>query len=660
MIHGAAEDSELWRKGLMVLAAESPEFVDDLEEDLRQHEERPILGEAGRIQRGCVQSEETAQAEEGGEEEEFGDVRGLTRHDKALVQRMHNNLGHPSNIEMAKALRMARARNAVWRYAKNEFRCQVCERNVKPKPARPAMLPKSFEPSKTVGIDVVFFPGLDVRKVEPVLNMVDWATGYQMLEPLQSTQSSHVWEKFYGTWVRKFGVPEVLVMDQDREFGKDFAAKVTEAGSVMKVIGARAPWQQGRTERHGGLAKEVFVKLREDILPTVKTLSVQESLEVERQLRDADLLSRIMPSRIVRRWKPSEQPGIPPSRKSRWCVRGDQDPDLMDLSRHAPTVTTATLAVVLQIAASCKWAAAVGDLRNAFMQSDMLKRPAGRLFCRQPKGGLPGLQSSQLIEILAGAYGLGDAPAHWRKSLKKVLFEMKFQQSALDPCVFKWFDAEGLQGLLVVEVDDLFAAGSPRFFEMLKGLQQRFQFGKFVKLQEEVAGAAFNGRRIQQKKDFSFEIDMEKFVAERLKEVPLEKGRATQSHLEATEQERDDTRAAVGSITWAAKEGRPDGAAIASLVASSLSSLKVQDIVDLNKCIKRMKEEAALKIPIQSIPLNELCWGVITDASYANAAKGKSQGAFAVIAYDKGVIEKGEGRCNLMHCNGAAERSTGW
>ena len=381
----------------------------------------------------------------------------------------------------------------------------------------------------------------------------------------------------------------------------------------------------------------------------VKTLSVEESLEVERQLRDADLLSRIMPSRIVRRWKPSEQPGIPPSRKSRWCVRGDQDPDLMDLSRHAPTVTTATLAVVLQIAASCKWAAAVGDLRNAFMQSDMLKRPAGRLFCRQPRGGLPGLQSSQLIEILAGAYGLGDAPAHWRKSLKKVLFEMKFQQSALDPCVFKWFDADGLQGLLVVEVDDLFATGSPRFFEMLKGLQQRFQFGKFVKLQEEVAGAAFNGRRIQQKKDFSFEIDMEKFVSERLKEVPLEKGRATQSHLEATEQERDDTRAAVGSITWAAKEGRPDGAAMASLVASSLSSLKVPDIVDLNKCIKRMKEEAALKIPIQSIPLSELCWGVITDASYANAAKGKSQGAFAVIAYDKGVIEKGEGRCNLMH-----------
>lgn len=130
------------------------------------------------------------------------------------------------------------------------------------------MLPKSFEPGRALGIDVVFFPGLDVRKTVPVLNMTDLATGYQMLEPLDSTLSNHVREKFYGTWARTFSMPEMILLDQGREFGKDFATKVSEAGCLLKVIGARAPWQQGRTERHGGLAKEVFIKLREEILPT--------------------------------------------------------------------------------------------------------------------------------------------------------------------------------------------------------------------------------------------------------------------------------------------------------------------------------------------------------------------------------------------------------
>ena len=55
-------------------------------------------------------------------------------------------------------------------------------------------------------------------------------------------------------------------------------------------------------------------------------LSEEESLEVEKQLRECHREDRILPSRIVRRWKPSEQPGVPPSMKSRWCIRGDTDP----------------------------------------------------------------------------------------------------------------------------------------------------------------------------------------------------------------------------------------------------------------------------------------------------------------------------------------------
>lgn len=96
-----------------------------------------------------------------------------------------------------------------------------------------------------------------------------------------------------------------------------------------------------------------------------------------------------------------------------------------------------------------------------------------------------------------------------------------------------------------------------------------------------------------------FLLDMEKFVSERLQEVPLEKGRRTEKESEATSEEKAATRAAIGALTWAAKDGRPDCSAIASLVASCLNKLKIQDVLDLNKCIKEVRESCSLTIPIQ-------------------------------------------------------------
>lgn len=381
----------------------------------------------------------------------------------------------------------------------------------------------------------------------------------------------------------------------------------------------------------------------------VKPLDLEESEDVERQLAEAGSLQRILPSTMVRRWKPAELPGEPATMKSRWCIRGDRDPDILSLGRYAPTVVTAIISIALQVASSMNFRCAIGDLKNAFMQSGPLVRPEGRLFCKQPRGGLEGLKEGQIIEILAGAYGLGDAPAHWRKSLKKTLVELGYGQSAMDPCTFRFFHQGKLSGLVIVEVDDLLTLGDEIHFEKMKELQSRFKFGKFKYLEEEEQGVSFNGRRLRKQKDGTYLIDMQKFVEERMKEVPLEVGRAKEKEDEATESERNATRAAIGALTWAAKEGRPDCAASASIIASCLNKLKVQDILDLNKAIREAKKTASMTLRIQHIPLEKLVWGVITDASYANAEGGASQGAFRVFAAHEDLMEKGQGITNLLH-----------
>ena len=64
-----------------------------------------------------------------------------------------------------------------------------------------------------------------------------------------------------------FGMPEAVVADQGREFMGSFAQRAGEGGAVVRMIGARAPWQNGRTERHGGIAKGVLGKVKDQVNP---------------------------------------------------------------------------------------------------------------------------------------------------------------------------------------------------------------------------------------------------------------------------------------------------------------------------------------------------------------------------------------------------------
>ena len=172
----------------------------------------------------------------------------------------------------------------------------------------------------------------------------------------------------------------------------------------------------------------------------VKVLGLEESRQIREELKQQGQEDRILPTKIARRYKPGEQPGEPAMKKSRLCIRGDLDPDILDLERFSPTLNTVNFNVLLQIAANENMKATVGDLKNAFCQSQPLHRPKGRLYFQQPKEGVSGLHPEQIVQIIAGCYGLVDAPLHWRKSLTEDLKALGYEMSALDPCIMKLYD----------------------------------------------------------------------------------------------------------------------------------------------------------------------------------------------------------------------------
>ena len=103
-----------------------------------------------------------------------------------------------------------------------------------------------------------------------------------------------------------------------------------------------------------------------------KVLGLEESQRIRRELQEQGKGDRILPTKIARRYKPGEQPGEPATKKSRLCVRGDLDPDILELERFAPTLNTVNFNITLQVAANENMTATVGDLKNAFCQSQPL------------------------------------------------------------------------------------------------------------------------------------------------------------------------------------------------------------------------------------------------------------------------------------------------
>ena len=180
-----------------------------------------------------------------------------TRKMRRAVRKAHRGLGHPSREVFVKMLRLGQAQKAAIDYAKT-WQCPVCAASQMPgapHPATATLRPCGF--NETVVADLKYVKD-SKGKTWVALSMVDAGTCWHVAVLLRNRKPRHVGRQLIEGWIRHYGCPRYLIVDQGGEFEGNFNETCDELGIDASVTASHAAWQHGLAERHGGLLGTFF------------------------------------------------------------------------------------------------------------------------------------------------------------------------------------------------------------------------------------------------------------------------------------------------------------------------------------------------------------------------------------------------------------------
>ena len=175
------------------------------------------------------------------------------------LRRLHQNLGHPPQRELIRHLRLGGAPTEMVEGA-GKLECKTCASCSAPKPHRVTKPAALLDFNEAVALDIIFLDTTESTG-NPALNMVDLASTYQVVVPIENRKSDTVAQAFYRHWISWAGVPGRLVLDLDTAFQDSFWELTSDHSISMRAAAGQAHWQNGVAERFGSSWKDIWTKV---------------------------------------------------------------------------------------------------------------------------------------------------------------------------------------------------------------------------------------------------------------------------------------------------------------------------------------------------------------------------------------------------------------
>ena len=171
----------------------------------------------------------------------------------AAVRQLHVNLGHPSNVALARCIRLSGGTDEAIQAALRH-RCSVCARLAPPASAIPAKIREAIDFGEIVAVDL--FQLADWRGYTVTFhNAVDLGSTFTVVAPVSSKRPQDCIMVFNSSWCGWAGPPRRVVMDQGGEFMREYGEGLEDLGTRVSPCAAISPTQNAVAERSGGAWK---------------------------------------------------------------------------------------------------------------------------------------------------------------------------------------------------------------------------------------------------------------------------------------------------------------------------------------------------------------------------------------------------------------------
>ena len=361
---------------------------------------------------------------------------------------------------------------------------------------------------------------------------------------------------------------------------------------------------------------------------------------VIKMLRNQLAPEEILRCRWVLTWKPIEASDRDPSQpqkvnkaKARLVVLGYLDPNLENIPRDSPTLGRHSKMLLLQLVSSCSWTLRSFDIKAAFLQG---KPQDDRIIGLEPCPELVdalSLKPGEICRLVKGAYGLIDAPFLWYQALSQELLSLGFEIAPFDPCLFvlRHPETQRPRGVIGIHVDDGLCGGDEVFLEHLDRLQKKYPFGS-----AKIGSFTFTGVNLQQRGDKSIVMSQSEYVR-KISSISISQHRRDIPTEKFTEAERQQLRALVGSLQYAAVNTRPDIASRLSMIQSQINQATVQTLLEGNKVLHETRRHHDVSIVIQPIACDDFRFLAFSDASFASRSNPDSHAGAIILGTHKDI-----------------------
>ena len=177
---------------------------------------------------------------------------------KRAVARLHVNLGHPTSTDLVRMLVLHGSITPQALSAAKKLHCASCERMRQLPHTRPSRTVKYLGQLNDHLYMDLFYARNTKGENFTLIGIIDEATNLHQVRILQDRNPSTVVEAIRQMWIRPYGTPLKVTLDQDGSFQGDTWEYLARLGVEVDHVPPEAHHRLGKIERNNSVFREVL------------------------------------------------------------------------------------------------------------------------------------------------------------------------------------------------------------------------------------------------------------------------------------------------------------------------------------------------------------------------------------------------------------------